>query len=285
LGVLLCGCAADGANSDDAHRDEPDVGVVAYVDSPTQIVRPIDEFMPTNEQTVAIFVQYLELVQTCVVEAGSDLRVGLQDGSGSHLSQDFQYNRAREFTHSQTWGLFNPDDVQQVGYGDGRDVTLSWLEPSGPVVQDCAARVASVAPPGTPIFDRPEALPGGGPESIMADSRYQEAEAEWAECMAENGFDYATPIEAIANNYMDPKTATAMAVANADVACKISTNLVGKAVAIQSAYDNLYIEENRDVLQKMMADMSDFIAGRVIVPDVAPQVEEDPSPTATNSDR
>jgi len=88
--------------------------------------------------------------------------------------------------------------------------------------------------------------------------------------MKDSGFDYPTPREAIAENYQMAANDRARAVAVADVKCKLSTNLVGVAVAVQSAYDQEYIDTHVDQLAALQVYIADFLAGRVTVPETLP---------------
>jgi hypothetical protein len=51
-------------------------------------------------------------------------------------------------------------------------------------------------------------------------------------------------------------------VAEADIQCKISTNLVGIGVAVQDAYDNQYIDKYREKLEALKQPLLDYIAGK-----------------------
>jgi len=113
-------------------------------------------------------------------------------------------------------------------------------------------------------------LPDNGSPWHLDDSRYQAVAAQWSGCMKDNGFDYPTPREAMADNYQGAATDRARAVAVADVKCKLSTNLVGVAVAVQSAYDQEYIDTHVDQLAALRVNIADFLAGRVTVPDTLP---------------
>lgn len=59
----------------------------------------------------------------------------------------------------------------------------------------------------------------------------------------------------IADNDPSEHSADEIATAHADMSCKESTNLVGTAVAVESAYDADYIKRRHDDLVKAKADL------------------------------
>jgi len=183
---------------------------------------------------------------------------------------------------SDLWGFFDTNTATYSRYGYGRPPTASGsftsTPPQGPqnVVENCEAEANSSLPGGSD--SRPEflvdihALPGRGPEVPLTDSRWLAAQRKWATCMADNGFPgYATALDAIG----DPKwqrldssgrpsnagaSAAEVATASADITCKQKTNLVGIGLAVQSAYDQRYIQANTDALAKFRTKIAAYIA-------------------------
>ncbi len=88
--------------------------------------------------------------------------------------------------------------------------------------------------------------------------------------MAAKGFSYPTPTAA----FLDPKwvpqseaqfqdytvTPAQIATATADLACKKSTNLVGVAVAVETAYDKQYIAAHAAALAQFENQLHDRVA-------------------------
>lgn len=101
-------------------------------------------------------------------------------------------------------------------------------------------------------------LPDGGPLLANTDSRFRNAVSKWSECMAKAGYHYDDPVAPLVDKKWDrpvgedgsqaPPSAAEIATATADVKCKMSTDLVGTAIAVQSAYDQQYIQSHRDQL-------------------------------------
>ncbi len=81
--------------------------------------------------------------------------------------------------------------------------------------------------------------------------------------MVHHGYNYSAPVAAVS----DPKWAaegssigpTQIAVASADIACKLTTNLVGVAVAVQSAYDDRYLNTHIQALVQFREQISTLI--------------------------
>src|SRR5262249_27537689 len=97
-----------------------------------------------------------------------------------------------------------------------------------------------------------QALPDGGPAVPVKDPRMVAVDAAWSTCMKDKGFHYANPVAALTDPQWTPKgsgpttpTTKEVAVATADLACKRSTNLMGVAVAVETAYDQQYIASHR----------------------------------------
>jgi len=267
-------------------------------------VLPVQAYLPSVEQTVAIMLTGIALLNTCVQTEGGTGNVGLvlmdsagidQEASPAALTSFISTRRQEEVTYGGMWWFFNPDAAPEYGYERPPGVfaeSRSSTAVTEPAQTSCAARVGSVMP------DRSSSLligrilspfgvsdlPDGGSPWHPNDSRYVAAEQKWSDCMATQGFDYATPYDAFVDNYA-PKTpeatARGKAVATADVQCKIDTNLVGVGVAVQSAYDQQYIDSHRDALAAQQREITDFLAGRVAVPASAapgPGMEQSPAP-------
>lgn len=81
--------------------------------------------------------------------------------------------------------------------------------------------------------------------------------------MKEKGFSFESPIDAIGDPAWQGGSVTAeqISAAVADVDCKISTNLVGIGVAVQSAYDQRYIDEHRAEPDAFVADRDSYLRG------------------------
>lgn len=86
-------------------------------------------------------------------------------------------------------------------------------------------------------------------ERAANDSRVLMATAEWSACMAEQGFDYESPDAAGSDDewvdapFEQRPFAREIEVAVADVECKQQTGYVSTFLAVETAYQNIVIEE------------------------------------------
>ncbi|MEE1783819.1 hypothetical protein PUR71_13005 [Streptomyces sp. SP17BM10] len=86
-----------------------------------------------------------------------------------------------------------------------------------------------------------------------ADDRVKAAFAAWSGCMKTAGYDYASPMDA----YNDPHWRTSptadqqeIATAQADIACKRQTNLIGIWYAVDAAYQQQQIQAHQAELDR-----------------------------------
>jgi hypothetical protein len=277
LGVLLVGCAPN-SGSDNENVSEPQLGAIPTITDTSQIVWAIDEYLPNPDQMMAILVSARNYVNRCAEAAGTNTRYEysvsddvLREAYGSELQDRNVY--------SSMWGFFNSDMTVVTEFGYARPVQSPDISMGGRNDQafaHCEDLVSSITPGGGAFLPHYGAsnLPNGGSDFRREDSRFQAAVAEWSKCMAGKGFNYDNlnnfPLE-LWNPTTDEQRNESIATATADVQCKIETNLVGIAVAVQSAYDQEYIDKNRDALAEQQKYIEDFIAGKIPVPDEVPE--------------
>ena len=276
---------------------EPALGEIGIITSPEQIALPVYEYLPTVEQTVALLFADQDMMNECFRLSGSSKQVqlgyrylidhvlgGFQVATVSAMTTIVSNMREEARTYGSLWSFFNPGTVAQYGYDrpPERLALSAMTDIEDPVVEACEAGVGALTPSGHVMATFSiSSLPDGGPVIPSSDSRIVEAEKSWSSCMADQGLDYASPVDAIGANYIadtDAAKALARTVAVADVQCKIETNLIGVAVAVQTAYDQQYIDSHRDELNRLADRIADYLAGRVEVPTAPPEALE-PSST------
>jgi hypothetical protein len=265
---------------------EPALGVVPTITAPEQVTLPIYSYLPSVEQTVTLMVTGQNLVNECITTDGGTGRSSwsiMDNATGqtraasvADVTMSVEFQRRLDAARSGMWGFFDPISVAGNGYripADQGNLVLSV--PTDLIMEDCYARVDSVTPGGTAAWPFSiSSLPEAGPQWRPDDSRYEAVVERWSECMTGRGFDYPTPVDAIAGNSLHGvDEAMATAVATADVGCKIETNLVGVAVAVASAYEQQWIDTHRDELVAQQEQIADYLAGRVTVPDKVPATD------------
>jgi hypothetical protein len=110
----------------------------------------------------------------------------------------------------------------------------------------------------------------GGYQQSLSDPRVTAAFRMWSRCMKQKGFSYNSPLDAD----KDPRWEKAprpspdeLTTATADAACKRQTNLVGVWYTVESAYEDVAIQQNqaqltaaRDADARMLAVANSVIA-------------------------
>lgn len=263
--IVAAGMA--GCSSSTASAPEPSIGAVASIDDPAEVTRPIDAYLATPQQAVALAQVQLSVSNRCLADHGIS---GTYAVTGSGFDAFVRGVIANRALRSDLWGFFSPATAASEGY----------QRPAG----DDAGFVGTEAPPGTPddvgnacndksmaalsgtmwsSFLYPRSLPAGGPEVPTTDSRWVSAVSQWSACMKAKGFALDSPLSAtIAAWYREkPASAEQIAAATADVQCKISTNLVGIGVALQAAYDQQYIDAHRAELDAFLAQRDRYLRG------------------------
>ena len=285
--MLLSGCATASPASP-LSVSEPPIGPVPVITSPEQMVRPIDEYEPSPVELLAINQQYERLVNGCLSGHQSDLRIAIANDP-SQLLPFIEVNNRDRLTLMDLVYFFDPENAGVYGYQrpPGAVGQITGFFPSDDIVGQCSAAVNSVTPGGgdsLPFF----ILPDGGPVENTADSRYVAAVSQWSACMKEQGYDFDDPLLAI-SSFMggmasnSGTSADEIATATADVGCKISVNFVGQVIAVQSAYDQAYIDSHRDQLAVLRQQIADYIQGNVVVPPIQPVPAESGAPSDIHS--
>ncbi|MDR1635435.1 MAG: hypothetical protein LBS27_11080 [Bifidobacteriaceae bacterium] len=267
--------AAAAPRTTTVERSEPAVGPADGVLSPEQVSRPIDAYLPTADQVMAVARTEERLVNDCLVDRGGT-------GDFADAADPAQWMPfvdgliADRIVRNTMWGFFDPENAPTFGYARP-SADLGLLVPkqptSGESLPDCQELVSAGTPWGGWVgLTDTGGLPDGGPGYPATDSRYVAAVAAWSACMAQKGFDYPDPITAIGSSIMEQASSGddsgAIALATADVQCKIDTNLVGQAVAILSAYDQDYIEAHRQQLDDWQASLKPYLDGSVTLEDL-----------------
>ncbi|MFD8756434.1 hypothetical protein ACFV0O_36480 [Kitasatospora sp. NPDC059577] len=285
LSVAGCGSTATGAAA------VPVIGPVPTITAVEQISRPIDRYLVTPQQVTTLQSAANELNEKCMREFGlppvATGLIGFDD-------QALRYDR----THAPLYGFFDPAQAAVSGYDrvpaaapGGPAGSSSPPSPEAMTVEhgvDQAGKAVSAyggksVPAGgckgegargtggaLPLPD-PQALPDHGPKVPTDDPRVRAVFAAWSSCMRAKGYRYATPQDVLADTGLLPTTreqdgvvsvrhsAEELKQAVDDVACKLSTNLVGISLAVQSAYDTQYIEGHGPALDDYRRTVEDRV--------------------------
>lgn len=261
--VLTAGCSPTVTNTPSASPSvpEPTLGVVKTITAPEQISRPIDQYVPNVAVVVRLQAAEANLYEECFRREGVS---GSWQVSGN-VSDWVSVQRRNTVTRSQSWGFFDPTNAPSLGYFSDQSLDLSEGAPVGSddeVVGRCVELEQAKMPYGQPWMSFAYGgLPNANPHMAGSDSRFVAAQDEWAACMKAQGFDLASVQDALST--WDPaRTAaspTEVATAVADIDCKLETNFIGIALAVQTAYDLRYIDANRPALTEFQTKIDEFL--------------------------
>jgi len=228
------------------------------ITTPGQIERPIDAYLLDADQIIATETMRIRTADECMVAKGypdADVRA---DGD---LAASISLGVRERVVVSDLYGFFDSVDVARAtgylaGDGLGGSYAVTWQPTIPTSVSDACFAQASTAAGAADVLllTTPAGLPDGGPTIPSSDPAYTDAVERWSQCMSERGYSYDDPQAAVGDTkwQQDRMTSTAsaaqIATATADVECKISTNLIGVAVAVQDAYDQQYIDAHADAL-------------------------------------
>ncbi|MDQ1246913.1 MAG: hypothetical protein QG597_1281 [Actinomycetota bacterium] len=234
---------------------EPSLGPIDQVTDPALAHRPLDAFLLSGKQIVRLESARYAAMNRCLEERSAQGRFDIPEGLPGFIEGMVTDRVVR----SDLYGYFDVRNVRSTGYHRPNSETVSIESRSlagvpETVVEACRssgerAVAGIVSPTDLELLSR---LPGGGPGLPLRDSRYEAVVARWRTCMEEQGFSYPDPLAAIGDRQwrvLEP-SGTEKAVAVADVECKISTNLVGVALAVQAANDERYIRTYEVQLQE-----------------------------------
>jgi hypothetical protein len=269
--TVLLGGGDDGVTPADL-RDFP------RITDPSQIVFPIDEYDFTTDGYVMFQDALAHLIADCVRRFGVDPPDPEREGLPTDLP-DFDTRNHRLYgvfdrDMAASWGYRTPPDWGTVRPTDVSEAKLAEVER---LLRHGLREPEFAAPPlGDDLNGDP--LPEGGcegeatrtlseglpdpdfritnndsQERAWGDERVRTAEAAWSDCMRQSGYDYESiwePGERI-DYQTDEPTATEIADAVANVACKIETNLVGVLVGVTSELEEAFIQENWAELQQL----------------------------------
>jgi hypothetical protein len=225
------------------------------------VSRPIDTFMASANQVSEIAYGRIAASNACLAKAGfPDSRFTVDKTIGAGITGMVRDRVVR----ADLYGFFDTvADASQYGYHRAAWDPGGWggTFPIKTVPQsmiDTCTEVGTQAAGSADDMDyiALSKLPDGGPPVPSSDSRYVSAVAKWSACMKDQGFPYTDPLAAVGDakwRTLDAASPQEIATATADVQCKISTNLIGIAVAVETAYDQRYIDAHADALTAYQA--------------------------------
>ena len=263
----------------------PALGPIPEITSVDAISLPIDSYIPTSTQFLALQKGTDVASARCMHSYGLPYHPPIMEGFADFARQNkartalygfFDLSTARSKGYDTE--LDSPDDTSnEVPYTTTEMGVLHGQSTSGTTVATFMGKKVPAggcrqqgidAIGGPPPIPTAEALPEGGPKVPSDDPHMKAVNARWAACMKGKGFIYPNPWAAYtspkwttpaagSSPRQPPHTSEEIATATADVECKLSTNLVGVAVAVEIAYDRQYIEAHTAQLARFQRQLGD----------------------------
>ncbi|MDR3127839.1 MAG: hypothetical protein LBT99_00715 [Bifidobacteriaceae bacterium] len=293
--IVLCVSGLSACSGGLGSASEPPLGEIKTITDSSQISRPIDKYVPSTDEVLDLYNALGKRMNNCFKQNGVS-------GNFSYFKNDkkaleyFQQDINIERDYYSFYGFFNVKKAAKFGYKKSATGNMNYADRDGktysnpddpegslteesnetnypvkansPLQKLCIDDVKNAAPLDTGgYFDSLFSfggLPDGGPIKPESDSRYKEVVDKWSDCVKQKGYQYSTPKDVFNHFLKDWNAANDLekATAVADVQCKIQTNLVGVAVAVQSAYDEQYIDSHREALAAWRQTLDDYIAGK-----------------------
>jgi len=236
----------------------PPIGPTPTISRYQQISLPLDSYTATPSQQAVLYRISNAAENACLsddglspVELPGTLDAFLQEGARTIL------------VRSQIWGFYDTDKYQTYGYMPPPSIPSIIVFPNatGPADIVATCKTAGQDAVGSASAASSGSLPDGGPPIPIDDPRYQSVVRAWSKCMSSNGFDFSDPFSAMNNAAASPPDhARSIAMAQSDITCKNRTNLVGVAVAVDSAYQSTYIAAHLTQLDAYIQAVTTAIA-------------------------
>jgi hypothetical protein len=288
--VALVACALLGLTSctrDPSPEPEPELTAPPpRVADVSELRLPLDAYMYTNDQYLAMLRARAHLISACMRRFGRDYPATVTNAVPGVHFPDLDNANARRY------GLFDAESAALYGYNvpprpeaaepdsrstgsggleiterdlfllDGRgrpgyenatlptDVDGNALPEDGCNGEADRALADGLAQPDLGVVDT---LAFEAHQRAEQDSRVRAAVEAWSACMKARGYAYSSIWEPNDYPWPEPPGPEEIATATADVACKEETNLVGIAFAVESAYQVRLIERHSAELNAVKA--------------------------------
>jgi hypothetical protein len=282
--IVLSFLFISGCTQDNGVLSEPQFSKVSVISNLNQLNYPIDKYILNPDEVLSLYNSLDNRINSCLIENG--IKHGFSTFKNKNEALKMfknDINRREAFNSfygffnvetAQTWGYKYSANGNTVHYGSKDDVNTNFSDfPIGTetsVGTKCITNIQNMSPYNSSgafeVFLSTQYLPDKGPIVPISDSRFVQVQQKWSDCMRGKGYNFDTvksPHDKFVNaGSVGPATPEEKATAVADVQCKIQTNLVGVAVAVQSAYDEQYIDSHREALAAWRQTLDDYIAGK-----------------------
>ncbi|MYW05633.1 hypothetical protein [Streptomyces sp. SID3343] len=259
-------CTSEGNGT----KGEPPVLEIHSVLTAKDIVLPLDAYWPTDQQNSDSFRAVYIVGEQCMKRFGS------RDWPAPALGPQQKIDQR----NARRYGVFVESEVARFGYkppvdsnsqgtaspppqtrtptdlenkvwaGEIKETPDGKKVPVGGCSQE-AEMILSKGKAPVEYRDFVQKLSLEANSDALKDSRAQQVNSRWSECMARSGYRYRDIWEPNKTFGGERASNEELSTALADVGCRKETNLTGTLLAIESAYQKRAIEENSEALEKI----------------------------------
>ena len=254
------------ADGDPTSTGLPVVTKVPQLVASVDLRLPLDDYIPSINEVQRIGLARRELIGQCMQRLGVDIAIPKPvTGVGPRTWTERRY------------GITDAAEAAVLGYGLGKRDPSAHRDPTdGPKLspralavltgEGAALPIGLQVPAGGCSGDAERTLQGPDGDQVSdwylaqrlsqesfersrRDPRVLAAFQRWSECMRDQGHDYDEPLAPFSDRSLqNGATRKAIDTAVDDVECKRRTNLVGVWYAVESAHQDVLIEDNRAAL-------------------------------------
>ncbi len=253
-----------------ASGDVPAVSEVPRLLNTLDLRLPLDRYLPSLHQVDQRSTAYRILTVRCLkrfdvhvmlpepptgvgLRSQNERRYGLTDAAAAaRLGYGLGHRDPRAHADERQEAQDLKPRALAVLTGDG--AALPAGVPNGGCRGAAQHRLTPVSPATGDALDEdlPQRLSLETFQRSQRDPRVRAANADWSSCMRAQGHHYQNPLDPPADpDFERPGGALERETAKDDVACKKSTNLVGRWYAIESAYQNILIKKHHRELTQL----------------------------------
>ena len=259
-------------------RPRISVGPIPPASSAQTITMPLNSYeQVASQQQDALQAASDLLVQRCMTSRGFSYQAAAQPGAGAAALQSVEEGYGvTSMSQAQVYGYGQPTAGPGAGPGPGAGAGppvfvqqqqrhgSAWT--SALLGEVVGARAGSSQRPGclesaaTELYGPAGSDANPDPVPLLtlqaaqwtqSDPRILAAERDWSRCMAGRGFTFSAPADAQGRNWPSTPTPAEIATAEADVSCKLATNLTNTWLTVEAAYQRSLTEQNLGALSAL----------------------------------
>ena len=251
------------SSSPSAPANLPPVTDVPHLLDTATLKLPLDTYLPTIAEIDQASNAHRELIRRCMQRFDIQITIPKPPTTpGPTTSNERRYGLTKLAAAKIGYGFADSDPgtppsatrpapsltAKALAVLTGEGANLPSGVPKGGCRVEARSRLTPVDPTTHKALDEelPERLSLDTFQRSQDDPRVKAAFADWSTCMKAKGHQYSSPFEPFGDPKFQPAgSAKERRTAEDDVACKASTNLVGRWYAVESAYQNALIADHK----------------------------------------